>query len=281
MVDPPGSLKSRVDRVLLGAMRRWAVKQARWSRAIVTPLATTVPPEVSRRKISELPWGANVERFRPATEEERREARERLGEEFGLGVEGPLAVFLGSFRAWHGVGHFAEAARRLLERGEEISFMAIGGGPELEPLRERLRGWGVSGERFVMTGAQAHERVPSLLSGADIGVAPFDLSAHAPLREFGFYWSPLKVFEYMACGLPVVTIDVKPLNEIVREGREGVLYRSGDVAALAERIRELAADGEARVRMGESGRERVVAHYSWRAHCEALDGILRGIVGKR
>ena len=113
-----------------------------------------------------------------------------------------------------------------------------------------------------------------------MGVAPFDLEAHAPLREFGFYWSPLKVFEYMACGLPVVTIDVHPLNMIVRSGQEGVLYPSGDVVALAQRIKELAADREARERMGASGRERVVAHYSWRAHCEALDGILRRITNK-
>ena len=82
----------------------------------MTPLATTVPPEVSRRKIRELPWGANVETFTPATEAEKREARQRLSEEFGLNVEGSLAVFLGSFRAWHGVGHFAEAARVLAGR---------------------------------------------------------------------------------------------------------------------------------------------------------------------
>ncbi len=37
MTDPPGSLKSRLDKVALGAMRRWAVRQARWSAAIVTP----------------------------------------------------------------------------------------------------------------------------------------------------------------------------------------------------------------------------------------------------
>jgi glycosyltransferase involved in cell wall biosynthesis len=281
MVDPRGSLKSRVDRVLLGAMRRWAVRQAKWSRAIVTPLATTVPPEVSRRKIRELPWGANVERFTPATEDEKRVARQRLSEEFGLSVEGPLAVFLGSFRAWHGVGHFAEAARLLLEKSErEIAFMAIGGGPELEPLREKVQRWGVPADRFVLTGAQAHERIPDMLRGADMGVAPFDLEAHAPLREFGFYWSPLKVFEYMACGLAVVTIDVEPLNTIVRPGVEGLLYASGDVDALAERIATLARDGGARMRMGESGRQRVVANYSWEAHCKALDRILKRITTK-
>ena len=48
--------------------------------------------------------------------------------------------------------------------------------------------------------ARSHAGV---LAAADIGVAPFDVAAHRPL-SLGFFWSPLKIFEYMASGLPVV-----------------------------------------------------------------------------
>jgi alpha-maltose-1-phosphate synthase len=281
MTDPPGSLKTRIDRALLGSMRRWAVRQALWSDAIVTPLHTTVPPEVPRSRIHELPWGANVEQFDPIIRQTRRAEIEALAAELGLSREGPVAVFLGSFRAWHGVRHFAEAARMLLERGTNLSFLAVGGGPELEPLREQANSWNVPPERFVFAGPQHHDRVPLLLSVADIGVAPFDLSAHAPLQTFGFYWSPLKVFEYMSMSLPIVTVDVPPLNEIVRNGEEGVLYPSGNVTALADALESLASDPGQRDRMGRSARERVVERYSWQAHCVALDGILREIAHAR
>jgi len=277
MVDPSGSLKSKVDRVLLGSMRRWAVRQAEWSAAIVTPLHTTVPPEVSRKKIHELPWGGNVEQFDPAIRVKHRTEIETLRREIGLRRDGPVAVFLGSFRAWHGVAHFADAARRLIEGGSEMSFLAIGGGPELAPLVEKVKSWGLPAGRFVLVGAQEHSRVPLFMALGDIGVAPFDLAASASLREFGFYWSPLKVFEYMAMQMPVVTIDVNPLNTIVREGQDGLLYPSGDVAVLTERLRHLEKDIEARERMGASARERVVERYSWRAHCVALESILKEI----
>ena len=108
-------------------------------------------------------------------------------------------------------------------------------------------------------------------------MAPFDLSAHPPLEVFGFYWSPLKVFEYMAMSLPVVTVDVPPLNTIARHEREGLLYPPGDVDLLAAHIRRLMEDAALRERLGAQGRERVVAHYSWQAHCAALDGILEKI----
>jgi glycosyltransferase involved in cell wall biosynthesis len=277
LVDPPDSAKSRLDRLLLGSMRRWAVRQAKWSAAIVTPLNTTVPPEVPRKKIHELPWGANVTRFDPQVRMTRRAELTALAAEYKLDTSGPVAVFLGSFRAWHGVAGFVEAARKLIAGGSTLSFLAIGGGPELAALEGRSEEWGLPEGRLVFTGAQPHDRVPLLLGLADIGVAPFDLSAHAPLRTFGFYWSPLKVFEYMAMGLPVITVDVPPLNGIVREGREGLLYPSGDVNALVDALWGLEGDGEMRAGMGVSARERVVEHYSWQAHCKALDGILREI----
>jgi glycosyltransferase involved in cell wall biosynthesis len=281
MVDPPGTLKTKLDRILFGSMRMWAVQQARWSAAIVTPLASTVPPEISRRKIYELPWGANIERFDPSIRAARRHRLAKQRKALGLAPGVPVAVFLGSFRAWHGVGQFAQAARLLLGRGVSVAFLAIGGGPELPALKAEVEGWGLPRDRFVLAGPRAHDEVPELLALADIGVAPFDLAAHPPLVAFGFYWSPLKVFEYMAMALPVVTIDVAPLNDIVRHEQEGLLYPSGDVQMLAESIERLATDQALRERLGASARERVVQHYSWQAHCRSLDAILKEIVEQR
>ena len=238
---------------------------------------TTVPTSVSRSKIHELPWGANVERFDPCIRDARSHELAALARKIGLATQGPVAVFLGSFRSWHGVSHFAEAARILLSRGSSLSFLAVGGGPELEPLREKVAGWGLPTGRFVFAGPQPHDVVADYLALADIGVAPFDLSAYAPLREFGFYWSPLKVFEYMSMAMPVVTIDIAPLNEIVRDGTEGLLYQSGDIDALVSALSKLEHDPGMRTRMSLASRERVVAHYSWRAHCVALDRILKQI----
>jgi starch synthase len=277
MTDPPGSLKSRVDMLALGAMRRWAIRQARWSAAIVTPLASTVPFAVSRRKIRELPWGANVEQFDPSLRVRNEARRAELAHDLDLAPGHPVAVFLGSFRSWHGADHFAEAARRMLLGGTDLSFLAIGGGPELEPLKQTVASWRLPAGRFVFTGPQPHERVPELLALADIGVAPFDLASYPPLTTFGFYWSPLKVFEYMAMGLPVVTVDVTPLNEIVRQREDGLLYRSGDTPGLVRALGALASDRELRERLGASARVRVRERYSWRSHCLALESILQSI----
>jgi glycosyltransferase involved in cell wall biosynthesis len=118
--------------------------------------------------------------------------------------------------------------------------------------------------------------MPELIASADIGVAPYDTARLAQLR-LGFYWSPLKVFEYMASGLPTLTIPRFPLTEIVREGREGLHVREADPQSLAGAIERLADDPALRRALGESARTRVVERYSWRHHCEQLERVLRRI----
>jgi glycosyltransferase involved in cell wall biosynthesis len=125
-------------------------------------------------------------------------------------------------------------------------------------------------------GRVAYERMPEIVASADVGVAPYDTARMSELR-LGFFWSPLKVFEYMAGALPVVTIPRAPLTEIVRDGQEGVFFREGDAGSLAEALVRLADDPGLGARLGRSGRERVVERYSWARHCEQLESVLQRI----
>ena len=76
--------------------------------------------------------------------------------------------------------------------------------------------------------------MPAHTALCSVVVAPFVPSEHAPLRHFGFYWSPLKVFEAMAMAVPVVTTAIAPLTEIV--GDAGICVPEKDSAALARAI---------------------------------------------
>jgi glycosyltransferase involved in cell wall biosynthesis len=120
--------------------------------------------------------------------------------------------------------------------------------------------------------------MPACLAAADIGVAPFDVTAHKQL-QLGFYWSPLKVFEYMAAGLPVVAPDIDRLRHIVRHEREGLVYDSSTPDGLANAIEAL-RDPVLRAALGRAARKRVETEFSWAAHCrrleQAIDGVLKG-----
>src|SRR5688572_8432001 len=121
--------------------------------------------------------------------------------------------------------------------------------------------------------------MPEVVAAADVGVAPYDTSRLRQLR-LGFFWSPLKIFEYMASGLPTITIDRHPLGELVRHNEEGLLIADADAPALAAAIERLAGDEALRTRMGASARRRVVERYSWDKHCAQLDALLRRLLGE-
>jgi glycosyltransferase involved in cell wall biosynthesis len=181
-------------------------------------------------------------------------------------------VFLGSFRPWHGVREFVQVAERIARDRDDILFLMIGSGELLEELRARVERANLQ-NRIVLTGAVDYARVPYYLGLADVGVAPFNTAVHPPLRA-GFYWSPLKVHEYMAMGLPVVTIDVAGLNQIARHEQEGLLYPENDLAALRAAILRLVDDLALATRLGQAGRARVVEYFSWQKHAALLENVL-------
>jgi alpha-maltose-1-phosphate synthase len=259
IVDHPGSAKGFLDALsIVRPLRRWRERLCREATALVAPLPDIVPA-FARPKTETVTWGANVEAFSP---DRRSEAERRV-----LGIpQGAMGVvFSGSFRPWHGVP-VLEAAARMLHHRRDIFFVLAGG-----PRPGEARGY-----HGRLLGAVPYERMPAVLAAADVGVAPYDTARLRQLR-LGFYWSPLKIFEYMASGLPVITIARPPLDTIVRLGSEGLHVPEADPAGLARALEVLAGDAEARARMGRSGRQRVVERYSWARHCEQLDAVLRRI----
>jgi glycosyltransferase involved in cell wall biosynthesis len=265
VVDYPGSLKGRLDRALLvEPMRRWRDRICRLASLFVTPTLEILPRWVDRARVLEIEWGADVQTFRPDV---------APAPEFPRDPGRIWCVFAGAFRSWHGVVHLCAALARLHAAGDHrFGAVLIGDGPE-RPAAERAAR-GVPG--VVFPGAVAHDAMPGWLAAADIGVAPFDPMKHAPLR-LGFYWSPLKIFEYMASGLPVVAPALPRLGRLIEHGREGLLYDAADPRALDRALGAL-GDADARRRMGRAARERVVREFSWDAHCAALDARLGALV---
>jgi len=262
VIDYPGSTKARVDRMLLvEPMRRWRERICRRASVIVTPSAPILPPGTPPSKVLELEWGADTTRFHPGATGPLPFTR----------PPGVLAVFAGAFRRWHGAGRLVEAMRHLRDRGiEDVKAVLIGDGPELPRVRSATQGL----DSVTFTGPVAHDSMPACLAAADIGVAPFTPDAHGPLA-LGFYWSPLKIFEYMSSGLPVIAPALPRIAALVAGEREGILYPPSRADGIVDALVRL-RDPQLRARLGAAARERAQRDYSWDAHCRALDAGLLG-----
>jgi alpha-maltose-1-phosphate synthase len=268
IVDYPRSPKRLLDRLLIvEPMRRWREWQCRVADLVVSPSRAILPGWIPADRVVQLEWGADTERFRP-------DAAGPVPFERQPGDV--VAVFAGAFRAWHGAIHLVEAMRRIEANGTPaVRAVLAGDGPELPRVREAARGL----QRVAFSGPVDHDAMPDLLAAADVGVAPFDVAAHAPL-SLAFYWSPLKVFEYMASGLPVVAPDIEGIRRIVADGQQGALYDPADAGGLARTLERL-LDPELRRRLGASARERAVREFSWSGHCRQLQAAMARALASR
>ena len=268
VIDHPGSMKHLLDRALIvEPMRRWREWQCDHADVIVTPSAKIIPRHVPSSKILRTEWGADTERFRP-------DASGRVP--FTRTDADVVVVFSGAFRAWHGAIHLVDAIRRLRGRGRaDIKAVFIGDGPELPRVRQAAAGL----DGITLIGAVPHEDVPAILAACDIGVAPFDVTAH-PTLAYEFHWSPLKVFEYMAAGLPVVAPRIERLATIIEDATEGVLYDAADPNGLANALERLMHPAM-RAQMGAAARARVVRDFSWTTHCRQLEAAIEQATRRR
>ena len=211
-------------------------------------LATGVPSDKVRVEHDAV--SAQRRTQRPA----RQAARERLG----LDQDALVVVYTGGLLEWKGVDFLVDAAREL----GELTFV-IAGGMDQDVVRLRERARGLANVRI--DGFQPPARVADYLAAANLGVVPNRSKPAISAR----YTSPLKVFEAMGAGLPLVVSDLPSMRDILEPEREAVFVAPDDAAALAQGIRRLAGDDELRTSIGHRVAERAGEH-TWDARAERL-----------
>jgi len=111
----------------------------------------------------------------------------------------------------------------------------------------------------------AHERVADYIVQSRIGLIPWQPNEQMLRMVF-----PNKVFEYMACGIPVVASDLPSLRYIFGQAQSAIVVPAEDVMAHVNAIRELLSDEEKRQQLGKRGRQFVHDKFNWNTEAEKL-----------
>jgi len=185
----------------------------------------------------------------------------------------PVVAYAGHLYPWKGV----EVVLGALTLLPDVRGLIVGGHPgelDLDRLRSLAASQGLT-ERVTFTGMVDPPRVRHLLADADVLVLPNTSS-----RISSSYSSPLKLFEYMAAGRPIVASDLPAIREVLRDGENARLVVPGDQAALAAGIRDVVRDRATATRLARVAFEEAAA-YAWSARAERLEPVLHGAVGSR
>jgi glycosyltransferase involved in cell wall biosynthesis len=203
-------------------------------------------------KVHVVPNGVDPERFPP----ELRPSLPAAPGTFTIG-------FAGSMKPWHGLETLLQAFALFHRHNPASRLLLVGDGAGRPPLEADAFSRGLA-QAVHFTGAVAPAEVPGLLASMDVGVAPYPKIAI-------FYFSPLKVYEYMAAALPVVASRVGQLEQLIEPEVNGLLVPPGDAPALAAGLERIRREPDLAARLGQAARNQVLRFHTW-------DGVVARIV---
>ncbi|HSG99027.1 MAG TPA: glycosyltransferase family 4 protein, partial [candidate division Zixibacteria bacterium] len=189
--------------------------------------------------------------------------------------DGVVIGFLGSLKPWHGIEQLLHAVQQLEPADRNrLHILIFGDSPRLRPELESLSADLGIAKLVTFAGAVSYDEIPVALAGCDILVAPYP---EIP----GFYFSPLKLFEYMAAGKAIVAARIGQIADILEQDITGLLYTPGQIAELGAALQRVASDAELRHRLGSSARSMARQRHTWAQRVNAVTDIFANLGGAR
>ncbi|HTP39518.1 MAG TPA: glycosyltransferase [Steroidobacteraceae bacterium] len=233
---------------LATAIERWVLRKASglvFVSGVFRDRAREVHGQIAPAIVT--PNAANIDKF-SFTAEQRHAARQR----YGLG-DAVVCGYLGAFVPWHAIDQFVYKIADRLRSTPSLKLLLVGDGATFPALQGFVKQQGLE-RQVVLTGRVAHSEVPGLLAAMDMAILP----------SAGDYTSPVKLFEFMAAGIPPVAPGFAPVREVLREGQTGWMFPAGDLDAAIRAVLDRSGDAAGLRRVGAAARAYVAAERQWR-----------------
>jgi len=217
-------------------------------------------------KIRVITNGVDIRRFNPLVSSDKIIKKYKLD---GSQIVG----FIGSFHYWHGVYHLIDLIKEILSSHPKIVFLLVGSGGPLKGQLESLVKENNYQDRVILTGHVPHEEVPSYIRAMDVVLAPY------PPLDF-FYYSPVKIYEYMAMGRAVVSSRIGQIAEVVQNNKSGLLCTPGNMRELIEAVKGLLSNRSLRKQLGKEAYQCVKQNHTWDRKAQALSDLCQDVYNR-
>jgi len=224
--------------------------------------------KLDARRFLAVTNGADPELSRPM---DKIICREKL--DFDPG--GKFLVFVGSLKKWHGIENIVKIMPDLIKKIPRLYLLIVGDGENKAAITNQVRNLNLQ-KQVILTGRVSFDDVPYYINAADICLAPY---FEPGLEETGI--SPLKIYEYLACGRPVITNPVGGLEDLFNRHEAGILIPSCRPGDWIEPIVNLINDPARMDLYGANGRMAVLDEFCWEAVCQKIESSLHNLLSAK
>lgn len=253
----------------------WGVRRPGWGRFVesigevrmfhradlLLPISTEVDEQLATLGVPQarrhvVPSGVDIDLFTPGPPDDELVRNQHMQEQQRVG-------WVGGFRPFHGLELLPAFADLLHQRLPRAVLYLVGTGPLRGDVEAEMarRDW------VRLVGAVPHQDVPAWIRCFDVAILA---AGSGP-----FHYSPLKLYEYLACGAPVVAPKIGDIGRELVDGRDALLVPAGDAVAMTEAVCTLMRDHSVRHRLSQAARQRAVSDFSWNSRAASIVGALR------
>jgi len=216
---------------------------------------------LKRDKIEVIKNGVDTELFKPLDQEQSRLI-------LNLDPSIKYLTFVGHVLPWHGVDYVVKAIPYLQELRDDFKVIIVGDGPSLRDVMELAKECGV-GNKVDFVGEVPREQVPHWISVSDICLLPIKMVRSHP-------GDPIKMYEYMACGKPIIAANVEGYGDFVEKNGLGISVDFTDSKQLATAMDSLLKEDLSFY--CENNRRVAVSNHQWRHTVEKVNEVLNRAV---
>jgi glycosyltransferase involved in cell wall biosynthesis len=239
---------------------KWLIRmQLKWADTVVvvTPqLAKWVQNESGQRFIKTIPNGANIELFHPQAQ-------------LKFDLPKPYVVFFGALTKWQGIDTLIKAVNSS-QWPKEVNLVIVGDGIESTVVQQAT----FTNSKIIYLGPVPYKEVAGIVANSLAGLSPQNNEGGRSTTGL----LPLKLFETIACGVPVIVTDFPGQADLVKAYNCGVVVPPCNPDALARAVRLLHCNPSLRTDMGLRGRKAVEEKHSWDCRAADTDAVLNQLL---
>jgi glycosyltransferase involved in cell wall biosynthesis len=176
-----------------------------------------------------------------------------------IGPEMMVAGYVGHFVPWHGVQWFVDEIVGRMKESPRLLLLLVGDGGVYEDVRRKVHESGQA-DRILLPGRVPHSQVPEMMAAMDFAVLP----------DSNVFGSPMKLFEFMAMGVPVVAPALPPIAEVIEHGKTGWLFPPRNARICVDTTLAVARARESLSAAGRKAREQVLRRHQWVHNARAI-----------
>ena len=207
------------------------------------------------KNVEYFPLGFDPQVFKPMVKDLQ------LAHDLGISDNDKVILFVGTIYEFSGLENIIQKFENVKDKIKGVKLLIVGGGPNFEKIKSLVNKKKLSSD-VILTNFKPQHEIPKLISLANVCLNPFEIN------KITDRIIPIKIFEYLACGKPVLSTPLKGTMDLLPKEDFGIIYSPSD--SFVESLSDLLTNTEKLEELGNKGLDYVIKNHNWDILADSL-----------